>query len=242
MDKTIIKKDSKKQDKYKRKYDGKLFDKDTPFAITEAFKMLRTNLIYSVNANNCPVFAVTSAFSNVGKSVVISNAALSYAQLDKKVLLIDGDMRRPSINTIFGIKSNEGLSEILLGVNKEKTYSDYYNETSCENLTVISSGHIPLNPSELLASSYFDEFITKMKSEFDCIFIDLPPICTVIDAGSIVKHVTGYLIVVRANYSDYHSVDSSIEALKQTKGNILGFVINDLNPKSSKKQRDYYKY
>jgi capsular exopolysaccharide synthesis family protein len=224
------------------KYNGKIVDKDTPFAITEAFKMVRTNLVYSANSEVCPVFAITSAFASAGKSVIISNTALSFAQLDKKVLLIDGDMRKSTVHKILNIKNEGGLSEIILGVDKDLKYSDYFKDTDNVNLKVITSGHVPLNPSELLASVQFDKFIDAMRKEFDYIFIDLPPICVVSDAGTIAKHVTGYIIVVRSEQTEFKDLDNAIDSLKRTNANILGFVLNDINPKTNEYKKNYSKY
>ncbi len=225
-----------------RTYGYKLVDEETPFAIAESFKMVRTNLIYSASSEGCPVFAITSAYPNVGKSVIISNTALSFAQLDKKVLLIDGDMRRPTVHKIFNYKNKGGLSEIILGVDKQTKYSDYFRDTNVSGFKVITSGHVPLNPSELLASVQFEKFINAMKDEFDYIFIDLPPICTVSDAGTIAKLVTGYIIVVRSEQTEFKAVDDAIESLKRTKANILGFVLNEVNPKINQYKGSYSRY
>lgn len=225
-----------------RKYEGKLIGQDAPFGITEAFKMIRTNLIYSTSSEGCPVFAVTSAYANTGKSVIISNIAMSFAQLDKKVLLIDGDMRRPTVHKIFSTDNNGGLSEIILGVDKDAKYSDYLRDTPNSNFKIITSGHVPLNPSELLSSIQFEKFINEMRNNFDCIFIDLPPIGVVSDAGIVAKHISGYLIVVRSGQTEYRTIDNAIESLNQTKANILGFILNEVNPKINKYKKGYSRY
>lgn len=230
-----------KRSNQKQNYDNKLLNKNTPFAITEAFKTLRTNLYYTSNNEACPVFAITSAYAHAGKSIIISNTALSYAQLDKKVLLIDADMRCPVINKMFELKSSDhGLSELLASPKFEPNdLESFIINSGIYGLDIITSGRIPPNPSELLSSKRINELLVFAKQNYDYIFIDLPPICEVADAGVIASLVTGYLFAVRAGTTDTQEVADGLEALRQTGANVIGFVLNDVNLKSSKK---YYKY
>ena len=202
--------------------------------------MLRTNLKYTSKNEACPVFAVTSAYAHAGKSIIIANTALAYAQLGKKVLLIDSDMRCPVINKIFRLENNLGLSEFLSSSTLDVAdYAKTVLPSGIQNLDILTSGRIPPNPSELLASVRVGEFLAEAKKHYDYIFFDLPPVCEVSDAAVLAPNVTGYIFAVRAEATDSRAVSNALEALKQAKANVVGFVLNDVDLKSGGK---YYKY
>lgn len=219
-----------------RDYDGRLLTKKTPFAITEAFKALRTNLCYTTKGESCAVYGITSAYVSAGKSLIISNVAISFAQMNKKVLLVDGDLRCPVIHKIFGLDNKvQGMSDLLAGMCR---YDEIYHRNGgYENLNIITSGKIPPNPAELLASDNMKKFIATVKDEYDIVLIDLPPICEVSDAGILYDQVTGYVFVVRAGYSDRRMIDLAVETMEGCGANISGFILNDIDIKSG----DYYK-
>lgn len=219
-----------------RDYSGRLLSDKTPFAIAEAFKLLRTNLCYTTKGESCAVFGVTSAYVGAGKSILIANTALSFSQMGKKVLLIDGDLRCPVQHRVFNMDPKTyGLSELLAGVCRDSQQA--IRSSDYENLDVITSGRIPPNPAELLASAKFRAFIEEAKERYDVIFIDLPPICEVTDAGVISDIVTGYTFVIRASFSDRRLVNVAVEAMESLGGSIIGFILNDVDIKSG----DYYK-
>ncbi len=212
-----------------RDYTGKLLCKDTPFAVSEAFNTLRTNLCYSTAAEKCPVFAVTSDFSGAGKSVISSNVALSLSLLGKRTLLLDCDLRRPEIVRIFAADAKFGVSEILSGnVASEDDVIYKYNK----NLDIIFSGCIPPNPSELLGSEKMKELIASAKEKYDFIIIDTPPAFEVSDIGVISQVLTGTVMVARSNYSDVDAIDTSEELIKGVNGRIVGYVVNGVDLKS----------
>lgn len=219
-----------------RDYQGRLLDKKTPFAITEAFKTLRTNVCYTTKGEKCAVYGITSAYVSAGKSLIISNMAISFAQMNKKVLLVDGDLRCPVIHKVFNLDNKVfGFSDLLAGI---CSYDDIYRRNGgYENLNIITSGKIPPNPAELLASSNMKQFIETIKDEYDFVFIDLPPICEVSDAGIISDQVTGFIFAVRAGYSDRRMISYAIESMEGFDSNLSGFVLNDIDIKSG----DYYK-
>ena len=220
-----------------RNYNQKLMNATTPFAITEAFNLLRTNLSYSRKDGTTPVYAMVSAFAGVGKSLVISNLAISFANMGKKTLLVEGDMRLPVFYRIFGTDKNApGLSELLAGI--ETDYRRVANGDVTTNLDVISSGRIPPNPSELLAQPAMETFIAQWREDYDIVLMDMPPIGEVADAGVIAKWVTGYILTLRTEYSDIDSVDKMIADLENVNAPITGFVLNDVSPKAGGK---YYK-
>ena len=214
----------------------KILTDDAPFAIREAFNLLRTNLMYTMTHSDgdAPIYAVTSTNENAGKSTVIANLAVAFAQLDKKVLLIDGDMRCPVIHKHFSLDSHRnGLSELISGMK-----DDVIAQGVCPNLDVITSGRIPPNPSELLMGPRFDKYMEKWKKEYDLIFIDFPPIGIVTDAIANSKDITGYIFVVRSGKSSSKEIVSSISTLEQVGAKIVGIVLNDYNIKGAGK----YKY
>lgn len=211
-------------------YEGKLLTEASPFAITEAFKLLRTNLFYTAKGEKCPIYGITSTFAHSGKSLCITNLAVSYAQLDKKILLIDCDLRNSSVHKILKVERASGMSELLAG--DEATVDKYVKRTAYPNLSVITAGGTPPNPAELLASNRMGKFLSFIKQHFDMIFIDLPPVAAVSDAAVISEYITGYIYAIRAGMDDTKSLDYAIDTLEQTNANIVGFVLNDVSSKS----------
>ncbi|MBQ8345004.1 MAG: CpsD/CapB family tyrosine-protein kinase [Clostridia bacterium] len=209
----------------------------TPFAVREAFNHLRINLNYSVKNENCPIYAITSAAQDIGKSTIISNLAISMSQASKRVLLIDGDMRLPVLGATFGLEKNAtGLSEILSGILSDP--KEAVQHTSYEHLDVITSGRIPPNPSELLEGDIFPAMLKLFAEEYDAILIDFPPVGAVADALALSRYITGYLVAVRSEKSDSIKLRRAIEVLKSVDAKILGVVLNEINPKG----KSYQKY
>ena len=221
-------------------YEGKLLTSKTPFAINEAFRTLRTNLFYTSKGEKCPVYGITSCYANSGKSLVIANAAISFSQLNKKVLLIDCDLRNSVVHKIFGLEKGLGISELLAG--SDNAVDRALRKTAYENLQVITSGGTPPNPTELLASERMNKLIGILKNHFDVIFIDLPPIGLVSDAAVIAEIVTGYVFTVRSGFDDRRDVEQVLGVAEQMNMNIIGFILNDVNVKVSAKYGKYGKY
>ncbi len=209
----------------------RLLDKDTPFAIREAFNQLRTNIMYSPNdSDGCPVYGVTSAEMGVGKSTITSNIALSFARMGKKVLLVDADMRRPTQYKNFNMKKNvQGLSELL----SEIVTDD--KQVLCkleDGLTLITAGSIPPNPAALMLSKKLVDLIAKWRHEYDFVFIDLPPVVVVTDPLTIANYINGYIVVVTVNKSESRLVNEAIAQLNQVDAKVVGVVVNGVYPKS----------
>ncbi len=214
-----------------RFYKGRLLSDQTPFSIAESFKTLRTNLTYVATDGQTPVFGVTSDFAAAGKSLVISNLAVSFAQLGKKVLLIDADMRCPVQHHIFDIhKKAHGLSEALAGIETDPLATCVLHEVQ-PGLDLMVSGHRPPNPSELLSSERMVQLITAARAQYDYVFIDLPPILETTDAGVLATALSGFVIVVRSGYSNIDSVGAAVEGMSAIHANVVGFVLNDVNQK-----------
>lgn len=213
---------------------GRLLDSTAPFSISEAFKTLRTNLTYSVSADGkSPVFGIVSDFSGAGKSLVASNVAIGFAQLDKKVLLIDGDMRCPVQQKTFSLpRGGKGLSEALAGIAADP-FTECVTKTQFEGLDLMHCGRIPPNPNELLASVQMKELVERARALYDYVIIDLPPVCATSDAGVLAPLLTGYVLVARAGYSNLTALQDSIDILTAVHANIIGFVINDVDVRNS---------
>ncbi len=212
-------------------YQKVLLDAQTPFAIAEAFKEIRTNMLYTAREVRCPVYAVTSAFAHAGKSVLVANLALSFAELGKRVLLMDCDLRNPVQHKIFGVPRSFGISELAAGMSEEVEKAILPTEN--ERLQLIPSGHIPPNPAELLSSSHFEKLIRGMQERYDFIFLDFPPTGVVVDALVPARLVTGYALVVRSGADDKRALGQAITSMKNVDANLIGFILNDVNPKSN---------
>jgi capsular exopolysaccharide synthesis family protein len=215
-----------------------LLDDNTPFAVREAYGLLRTNILYLPGEDNgAKIIAITSAEEGSGKSTTIANLSLAFARSSKKVLLIDADMRCPRQHKFFKYDRNaNGLSEYLAGINTAK---DVILKNVCDGLDVIPSGHIPPSPSELVLNARFAQLMAELKKIYDFVFIDFPPIGIVSDAAAVAHCITGYLFVVRANHSDSVCVKDAIEKLENVDANILGVIFNELDYKDSSYGKGY---
>ncbi len=222
----------KKTNKALNKWDSpRLINDKTPFAVRESFNQLRTNLMYALaSTDSAPVYAIASVSESAGKSTLIANLALSFAQIEKKVLLVDADMRCPMQFRFFGLDSNQaGLSELISGISSDVTVKNVRT-----NLDVITSGRIPPNPSELLSSPRFLDLIHAWKKEYDIIFFDFPPLGVVSDALSCAQEMTGYIFTVRSNQNHVKQLTSAIESMERVGAKIAGIVLNDYNMKGNR--------
>lgn len=221
-----------------RHYENKLLTDDSPFHMSESFNTLRTNVIFAAAAAKNPVFAVTSDIAAAGKTVVSSNLAISLSNLDKKILLVECDMRCPSFTKLFGKIGDEGLSELLAGI-EEKT-ENVVHKYMGTSLDVLLCGKIPPNPSELLSGYRMAELVEEWKKTYDYIILDMPPIGEVYDAGVVSNIVNGYIVTVRANHSNITNVRAAADRIESVNGNVLGLILNDVNMKSGKNYKSYY--
>ncbi len=199
------------------------------FAGKEAYKRLRTNLQFSFpeNEGGCSVVGITSSQPAEGKSLTSINLAFSLAQLNKRVLLIDADMRRSSIDTKLGIDAKPGLSNLLTDVNNSGgTIKEYVPEDESVGFSIIPAGDVPPNPSELLNSDRMARLIAKLRTMYDFIVIDLPPVGAVVDAQTVSRLVDGMLIVLREDHTSKYVLEECVQQLTLTNTKILGFVVN----------------
>ncbi len=232
------KKDAQKTRGFTREDSKKMLGPESPFFVKEAYSSIRTNLLFMQHGEKCPVFIVTSPTANNGKSINSINLAISFAQMGKRTLLIDSDMRNPTIHRMFSIPVKNGLSEILAGLTDNITVS----KTEIENLSVLTSGKIPPNPAELLSSARMDKLLEFVKEHYDCVFIDTPPVNLVTDATVFAGKTTGYILIVKANSNDTSDVKTAVTNLEHVGGNVLGVVLNDISSSRHKYYSYYRKY
>lgn len=201
------------------------------FGTIESYNTLRTNLLYT---EDLKVITITSTLPDEGKTVSAFNLAKSFTEIDKKVLLIDGDLRKSSLKKYLEVKGTVlGLSEVLT-----KQVDDVVNPTNIKNLDVIFSGKTPPNPSELLSSKVFEAFIDKVKEIYDYIIIDTPPVNIAIDSVIIGRVSDGAVIVVRNDFVKRSEIKRAKLELERNNVRIIGVVLNRVK----KTQLDYKNY
>jgi len=208
--------------------------KDLSFAAAEAYKLLRTNIQFALSEEQkCKVVGVTSASSGEGKSTTALNLSHMLAEAGESVMLIEGDMRLPTISRQLKLRSSPGLSNVLAGLNNVR---EVLQESGLhKRLQVISSGDIPPNPSELLGGPLSRILIEVLSSNYDFIILDLPPVSEVADALVASKLTDGILMVVRQNYANRRVLTYAIQQLQYADAKVLGFVMTCTNPDKRKK-------
>ncbi|MCR5207845.1 MAG: CpsD/CapB family tyrosine-protein kinase, partial [Eubacterium sp.] len=216
----------------------KILSADSSFSVKEAYNAIRTNLLFTQKGEKCPIFVITSPTANNGKTINSVNLAVSFAQMGKKTLLIDADMRNPTIHRLFSISVKNGLSEILADLTDNISTSI----TDIENLYVLTAGKIPPNPTELLASSRMDKLLDSVRTHYDVIFIDTPPVNIVTDCTVFAQKVTGYVLIVKTDTTKIQDVRTARNNLTQIGGNIIGIILNDINSEKKKYYSYYRKY
>ena len=200
----------------------------------EAYRSLRSNIEYSSFDDEYRVIVVTSSVPGEGKSTTAGNLAIALAQSGNSVLLVDCDMRKPSIHKKFKISNAAGTAELLL---RKKLFEEVANKYN-ENLTIITEGKIPPNPSEMLASRAMTAFIEEMKKEFKYIILDTPPLQAVTDAQVLSTKADGVLLVVKAGSTKKEMVLNSVDLIKKVHGKVIGTVLNGVE--NSKNNYYYY--
>ena len=200
-----------------------LFGDGVPAAFSEAFRGIRTNLLFASAAAGPKTVVVTSTGPGEGKSVVSSNIAASLAHANMRVLLIDADMRLPQTHEIFGMSPEPGLSNVLVGNAKA---SDAVRRTTIPNLWLLPSGKLPPNPAELLGSARFQEFIGSLDEHFDWVIIDSPPVMAVTDPGVLAHVATGVVFVVGSEMTSKWTARAALAQLDAARPNYLGAILN----------------
>lgn len=209
------------------------------FAIVESYKAARTNIMFSLSADDDKLFAVTSYSKGEGKSTVSSNLAISFSKMEKRVLLVDCDLRRPNLHNIFKIDNNAGLSNII---GKMGDFEEIVHRNVLPNLDILPSGTIPPNPSELLCSARFIDLVGKLKEEYDYIIFDTPPIGVVSDALLLKDLVAGFVVVLRERSTTHGDIQNLLESAKLADCKLLGFVKVGCTGNKKRGRRGYYYY
>lgn len=194
---------------------------DSKFAIVEGYKIARTNLVFSLTAKESNCVAVTSWSKGEGKSTATVNLAISFAKMGKRVLLIDTDLRRPNMHNLLKLQNEDGLSVVIgqFGAFEKAVHRDVI---TC--LDVLTSGPIPPNPSELLASPYFANLMKKAIEEYDYVILDTPPLGVVADTLLLKDYVGGYVLVVREKVTTHGDVERALQNVHLAGSSVLGFL------------------
>ena len=208
-------------------------------AFTELFRLLRTNLLFVLDSSDKKVINVVSSISGEGKSFVTINLAMSLAMLDKKVLVIGLDVRKPKLASYLGLDNKTGITHYLTG---HLTREELIRPSGVHpNLSIITSGPIPPNPNELLAKPALDKLLAELRKEYDYIVIDTAPIGVVSDSFSLNRLADLNLLVVRADYTHKKSVEDATKLFRHKKLKNLYFVLNATDPKKNSYHLGYGK-
>lgn len=192
--------------------------------VAEQFRVVRTNLEFAIVDKDLKSLLVTSLVPDSGKSTISSNLAATFAAQKKKVLLVDTDMRKPTIHKIFRLRNNEGLSTLI--TSKEAKVSEYVEKTEFENVFVLTSGATPPNPAELISSQRMEQLIEEMEQMFDLVVFDTPPVLAVADSQIMAGKVDGTLFVMRKGVDKKEQVQIAVERMNSVNANVLGVIYN----------------
>ena len=194
---------------------------DSKFAIVEGYKIARTNLVFSLTAldNNCA--AVTSWSKGEGKSTATVNLAISFAKMKKRVLLIDTDLRRPNLHNLLKLNNESGVSDICAQL---ADFDKVVQRDVISYLDILTSGAIPPNPSELIASTNFTNLVNEAKEKYDYVILDTPPLGVVADTLLLKDFVAGYVMVVRERVTTHGDIENALQHIKLADSKVLGFL------------------
>ncbi|MEG2090820.1 CpsD/CapB family tyrosine-protein kinase [Niameybacter sp.] len=211
------------------------------FHVKEAYKATRTNTMFSIPGEGCKKIVVASSFPGEGKSTTCLNLAITFAQTGSKVLVIDADLRKPTIHRKLDLANEKGLAHLLGHFCKVE---EAIIPTQYENLEVITSGHIPPNPAELLASESMTQILDTLSAQYDYIFLDTPPLNVVTDATVLSTQVSGTVLVVRQGVTHHKDMQDAVSKLEFAQGKILGLILHGVKDKKAGygKYSKYSKY
>ncbi len=195
----------------------------------EAFRALRTNITYAAVDTPLQRILITSATPLEGKTTITADLAVVLAQGEKKVLLMDADLRRPMIHRKFGLHNQVGLSDMFL---PNPPAREVIQLSEVENLSIITSGALPPNPVELLTSKKMTQILDLMKSEYDLILVDTPPVLTVTDASALASGMDGVILVAKPGTTKLKDFQQMLEQLQSVGARLMGVVLNEVNPGS----------
>lgn len=225
----------RKKEKYNRK-PRLLITKVKPKSpVSEQYRTIRTNILFSAVDDDLKTLMFTSTAPGEGKTTTAANIAVVFAQQGKKVLLVDADLRKPTIHYTFNLMNIHGLTSVLT---KRCTLEEAIEDGGVENLYVLTSGPIPPNPAEMLSSKAFEKFFETVKEQFDLVIFDTPPILAVTDGQIIANKCDGTILVVSAGKTEKLAAKKAKELLLNAKGRLLGAILNN----KKQDQTHYYYY
>lgn len=208
-------------------------------AVAEQYKTIRTNIEFAQIGSSVKSIAVTSSISMEGKSTTSVNLAHTYAQTGKKVLIVDTDLRKPTLHKTFKLNNNVGLTTAL--VNDEYSLESVIQYSEEFGIYILPSGPIPPNPAELVGSQEFSALLDQITELFDLVIFDTPPLHSVTDGQIVSSKVDGTILVVRQNYVQRDQVVETKVSLDNVKANLIGYILNDV-PINKNKGYGYYEY
>ena len=216
-----------------------LVSNGVPPNFAEAFRAVRTNVVFSSADDGARSILITSTGPGEGKTMVAANLALSLAQTGQRVLLIDGDMRKPKMEEAFGIPQEPGLSNLLVGNCKA---SEAIRKGPQSGLWLLPAGRVPPNPAELLGSKRFKQFLSSLKEHFDWVIVDTPPVMAVVDAAVVAQRTSGVVFVVGAEMTSRHAAKAALDQLENARAKFVGAVLNKVElEKNGYYYSQYYK-
>ncbi|MEI3369753.1 MAG: CpsD/CapB family tyrosine-protein kinase [Clostridium sp.] len=207
-----------------------------PKSITaESYRSLRTNIQYSSIDKQVKTLVVTSSNAGEGKSTVAGNLAYTFFQNGKRVLIIDCDLRKPSLHRKFNVSNEEGLTDVLVGTSKLNNVMKKIDD----NLYLLTTGTLPPNPAEIIGSNTMENFLEQCKINFDYIILDTPPILPVTDSKLLAIKADATVVVVQSEVSKSKHVSQAFKELEKVNANIIGTILNDVEMYSEKLYYDY---
>lgn len=192
--------------------------------VAEQFRTVRTNIQFSMIDQDLKTLVITSAGPGAGKSLIAANLATTFGSEDYRVLLVDADLRKPTVHETFRLKNSTGLTTLLM--NRRSKLTDMIYKTATEGLYLLTSGPIPPNPADLLGSNRMDALVKEMKDTFDLVIFDMPPLLPVTDAQVMAGKVGGVIFVVLMNGVKKEEVQQAKEMLEMADANVLGAIFN----------------
>ncbi len=210
----------------------KILSEKSDFDTLESYKSIRTNIMFSIPKKETGrVIVVTSASPSEGKTTTTINLAITFAQTNSRVILVDCDLRKSRVHRYLQIERGKGVSNVVCGYSN---LDEAINYNIRDNLDCLTAGEIPPNPAELLESVEFSNMISQLQDRYDYIFIDTPPITVVTDAAVLLKECAGAVIVARQEVTTYDLLDIAIDEIRKTNTGILGAIVHDCNEKYKK--------
>lgn len=210
--------------------------KDPKSPISEIYRTLRTNIKFASFEKNIKTIVFTSAGPDEGKSTVVANLAVTLSRSGSKVIVVEGDLRNPTVHRKFGLHNAYGVTNIL--VNKDD-YKEFLQKSAIDGLDILTCGPKPPNPAEILGSERMRNFLNNLKNDYDYVLVDAPPVVVVTDAALLASMCDGTILVIGSGEAIIEGAVKAAELLKNAKANIIGTVLNKC--KNTKIGNYYYK-